>query len=159
MPPVYTGRWTAEIDGDFVVFLIGMRANRPWKVHKWIRVIAAMSRMLRELRAHPETGCLATEAGFGTIVQYWRSFEHLEAYARNAEREHWPAWTAFNRLVRVTSGDVGIWHETFLVRAGEYETLYGSMPRRGLARAGHHVEVNAARDSARLRLAGRAPVS
>lgn len=27
-------RLTAEIDGDFVVFLIGMRVNRLWKVHK-----------------------------------------------------------------------------------------------------------------------------
>ena len=25
-------RMTAEVDGDFVVFLIGMRINKPWKV-------------------------------------------------------------------------------------------------------------------------------
>ena len=23
------------MDGDFVVFLIGIRLNKPWKVHKW----------------------------------------------------------------------------------------------------------------------------
>ena len=34
-----------------------------------------------------------------------------------------------------SSGDIGIWHETYLIRAGEYETVYGSMPRVGLARA------------------------
>jgi hypothetical protein len=31
------------------------------------------------------------------IVQYWRSFEHLEAYARDADQQHWPAWVDFNR--------------------------------------------------------------
>ena len=35
------------------------------------------------------------------------------------------------------SGDVGIWHETYLVRAGGYEAIYGNMPRIGLAAAGH----------------------
>ena len=35
-------------------------------------------------------------------------------------------------------GDIGIWHETFRVRAGEYEAIYGNMPRFGLAAAGEH---------------------
>jgi hypothetical protein len=152
MPPVVPGRMTAELEGDFVVFLISMRINRPWKVHKWLPVAMAMPRMLAELAAHPDIGCLATYSRFGLIVQYWRSFEHLEAYARSSAHAHWPAWTAFNRTVRVASGDVGIWHETYLVRAGEYETVYGSMPRMGLALAGRHVKVSEARESARLRL-------
>jgi hypothetical protein len=29
MATMYSGRYTAEIEGDFVVFLIGMRLNRP----------------------------------------------------------------------------------------------------------------------------------
>ena len=29
----------------------------------------------------------------------------------------------------------GIWHETFLVRDGEYEAVYGNMPARGLGKA------------------------
>jgi Domain of unknown function (DUF4188) len=37
------------------------------------------------------------------------------------------------------SGEVGIWHETFRVRAGEYEAVYGNMPVFGLAAAGAHV--------------------
>ena len=35
MARVVPKRVTAEIEGDFVVFLIGMR-NKPWKVHKTI---------------------------------------------------------------------------------------------------------------------------
>lgn len=143
---------TAEIDGDFVVFLIGMRVNRPWKLHKWLPVFFAMPRMLKELARSPESGCLATHQGLGVIVQYWRSFDHLEAYARSHDAEHWPAWVAFNRKVRISSGDVGIWHETYLVRAGEYECVYGAMPRMGLALAGRHVTVGAHREGARERL-------
>ena len=65
MAQVTPGRMTAEMDGDFVVFLIGLRINRWWKVHKWWPVAMAMPRMLRELAAHPESGCLASEGGFG----------------------------------------------------------------------------------------------
>jgi hypothetical protein len=47
---------------------------------------------------------------------------------------HLEPWRQFNRAVRV-SGDVGIWHETFKIRAGEYEAVYGNMPVFGLAAA------------------------
>jgi hypothetical protein len=50
---------------------------------------------------------------------------------------HLPAWRWFNRAVKA-SGDVGIWHETYLVRAGGYEAIYGNMPRVGLAAAAGH---------------------
>jgi hypothetical protein len=56
--PVHRGRYTADIDGDFVVFLIGMRFNRPWRVRKWWPVATAMPKMLRALDQHPELGCL-----------------------------------------------------------------------------------------------------
>jgi len=143
---------TAEIDGDFVVFLIGMRVNKPWKLHKWLPVALAMPRMLKELARTPESGCLATYQGMGVIVQYWRSFDHLEAYARSRDAEHWPAWVAFNKKVQISSGDVGIWHETYLVRAGEFECMYGAMPRFGLAKAGRHVAAGAHREAARQRI-------
>ena len=47
-------RMTATIDGDFVVFLIGMRINQPWKIHRWLPVVFAMRKMLVELYSHPE---------------------------------------------------------------------------------------------------------
>jgi hypothetical protein len=158
MSTVVPGRMMAVIEGDFVVFLVGMRINRWWKVHKWWPVAMAMPRMLAELAAHPEWGCLAVGGRAGLSVQYWRSFDHLEAYARNPDAAHWPAWTAFNRRVRTSSGDVGIWHETFLVRAGEYETLYGAMPRIGLALAGRHLPIAAHQERARQRLRSDAAI-
>ena len=59
MPEIAANRVTAHVDGDFVVFLIGMRINKPWKVHQWWPVITAMPRMLKELEnAPPDTGFL-----------------------------------------------------------------------------------------------------
>src|ERR1700722_11529361 len=98
----------AQVDGEVVVFLIGMRLNKPWKIHKWLPVALAMPRMLKELSEHPDAGCLGYEQHLGVIIQYWRSFDHLERYARNRDSVHWPAWMAFNRKVGSTSGDVGI---------------------------------------------------
>ncbi|WP_029032338.1 DUF4188 domain-containing protein [Salinarimonas rosea] len=137
MAEIISNRMAAQIDGDFVVFLIGMRVNKPWKVHRWWPVFWAMPRMIRELEAlGPEVGFLGHNGlGMKSITQYWRSFDHLEAYARSTERGHQPAWAAFNRAARAGRGDVGIWHETYLVRAGEYEAVYSGMPRFGLGRA------------------------
>ena len=38
-----------------------------------------------------------------------------------------------------TSGDVGIWHETYLVGEGRHESVYVNMPPFGLGRAGQLV--------------------
>ena len=71
MAKVVAKRVTAQIEGDFVVFLIGMRIN----------------------------------------------------------------WVDFNQRVGNSRGDVGIGHETYKVRAGEYECVYSGMPVYGLAKA------------------------
>jgi hypothetical protein len=160
MASVIAKRMTASLDGDFVVFLIGVRINKLWKVHKWLPVVRAMNPMLKELERQPESGFLGhISAGF-LIVQYWRSFEHLEAYARSHDHLHWPAWVAFNKRVGSSRADVGIWHETYFVRAGEYEAIYSGMPAYGLGRAGTLAPALGRKDTARGR-AGRetAPAS
>ena len=48
MAQVIARRMAAQIEGDFVVFLIGMRINKPWKLHKWLPVFLAMPKMLKE---------------------------------------------------------------------------------------------------------------
>ncbi len=137
--PSHRGRHAATIEGDFVVFLVGMRINKPWKIHRWWPVFRAMPPMIRELSRDPDSGLLGVTKGMlgggPALVQYWRSFDDLERFARNPDARHLPAWRAFNQRVRA-SGDVGIWHETYRVRAGEYEAIYNNMPRTGLARAG-----------------------
>jgi hypothetical protein len=59
------------------------------------------------------------------MVQYWRSMDQLMAYATSKQAAHLPAWKAFNQSVG-TDGTVGIWHETFAVAAGAYESVYVS---------------------------------
>jgi hypothetical protein len=157
-PAIVSTRVNAEIDGDFVVFLIGMRVNKPWKLGKWLPVMRAMPKMLKELEAAPaEVGFLG-HTGLGKIiVQYWRSFDHLERYARDRDALHWPAWVTFNRRMQETRGDVGIWHETFRVRAGDYEAIYSGMPPFGLGKVGRLVDTTGLRESARQRLRATEP--
>jgi hypothetical protein len=133
-----------------------LRINTPGKLQKWLPVFQAMPRMIRELERHPESGFLGHIMSLGVIVQYWRSFEHLEAYARDANQLHWPAWVAFNKRVGKSRDDVGIWHETYRVRAGEYECMYSGMPPFGLAKASATVDVVGQMESARGRLGATA---
>jgi hypothetical protein len=123
-------------------------------IHKWLPVARAMPRMIKELEAAPsEVGFLGhTELGLANMVQYWRSFDHLERYARDRDALHWSAWVDFNRCLKDARGDVGIWHETYKIRAGDYEAIYSGMPPFGLGKAGASAAVNDANDSARQRL-------
>jgi len=145
-------RVTAKIDGDFVIFVIGLRINKPWKIHKWLPLTKTMPRMIKDLEAQPELGLLAHIPGFKASIQYWRSFEHLEAYAQSKDAEHLPVWKAFNKSIGQSRGDIGIWHETYLVRAGEYECIYSGMPRMGLALAGELIPATGTKENARGRI-------
>jgi hypothetical protein len=153
---IFPGRYTARSDGPFVVFLIGLRVNRFLQLGKWIPVAKAMPRMLDELKRQPELGLLHAEFFLYwrgvAVVQYWKSFDHLHAYAHARDAQHLPAWAEFNRRVGA-DGTVGIWHETYTVAPGQHEVIYANMPRFGLGRALDHVPVTARLDGARGRLA------
>jgi hypothetical protein len=155
MASVFRGRYTAEIDGSFVVFIIGMRINRLWALHKWVPVALAMPPMIRQLEAERERGLLHAHPFLywrgAAIVQYWRSFEQLERFARDPSASHLESWKRFNRAVGA-GGSVGIWHETYVVAAGQFESVYGNMPRFGLALAGAHVPAVGAKETAKRRL-------
>ena len=147
-------RLSATMEGPFVVFLIGMRINKPWKVHQWWPVAQAMPRMLAELEARPELGMLGGEMWFGRttiLVQYWRTLEQLLSYSRNRDAMHLPAWKAFNQSVG-SSGDVGVWHETYAISNGGYESVYVNMPAFGLGKAGTLTAATGERQSAEGRL-------
>lgn len=146
---------TAELEGEFAVFLIGMRLNKPWKIWSWFPVFLAMPRMLIELGRNPDLGMLHARSHFGfrntMVVQYWKSFEALHAYAVSKDSAHLPAWKRFNQKV-ADNRDVGIWHETYVIEAGKYENFYGNMPPYGMGRAGTLHDATGRRRSARGRL-------
>jgi len=153
---VLPGRMTTDHREPVVVFLIGMRINRPLAVRAWLPVFRAMPRMLREVLADPSSGCRGARTFFSgrtfLVVQYWDSTEQLLAYAHDAASEHRPAWRDFNRLA-AASGAVGIFHETYDVPAGAYETVYVQMPPFGVAAATDSVvPVGRRGDSATARL-------
>ena len=151
---IHAQRMTAKIEGEFVVFLIGMRINQPLRIHKWLPVAMAMPRMLKELYQQPELGFLNAQMWFSRtimVVQYWRSLDQLLAYAKNKEAAHLPAWRAFNQKVGV-DGTVGIWHETYIVRNGQYESMYVNMPEFGLGKAGELLPVQNSMNSAAQRI-------
>ncbi|WP_329197031.1 MULTISPECIES: DUF4188 domain-containing protein [unclassified Streptomyces] len=156
-----SGRVTAAAEGEVVVFLIGMRINRWRAVRHWLPTLVAMPRMLKELARDDDRGLLGLRrlAGgprlFG-VVQYWESREKLLAYASDQDGEHRPAWTAFNRRVRGSRGAVGIWHETYAVPAGSYESIYVDMPPAGLGAAWGVEPVGRRGDRAAQRLASGA---
>ncbi len=158
MADIRQGRWTAEIEGDFVVFIIGARINSKLHALKAFADLGGrrgMNHMLKYLTQHPEKGLLGYQMAGFTIIQYWRSFEHLEAFAKDSRDPHLEVWRNYwKRLGKDTRA--GIWHETFLVRDGEYEAIYGNMPPHGLAKATKLVRVAdavTARD--RLKLVAR----
>ncbi|GLW98073.1 DUF4188 domain-containing protein [Microtetraspora sp. NBRC 16547] len=147
-------RMSARMEGDFVVFLIGMRINRLRSLRKWLPVAKAMPPMIKELRSNPAHGLLGFESFFNgrttLMVQYWRSTDHLMAYAKDREASHWPAWKRFFREV-YTSEAVGVWHETYTVSG--YESVYVNMPEFGLGKAGELVPTTSVGDRGAERLA------
>ncbi len=155
MAVVFSGRFTSQVEGPVVVFLIGMRINRLRAVRKWTSVAREMSPMLESLYGRPESGFLGAETFVRwreiMLVQYWRSFEDLERFARNPDDPHMPAWQRFNRSVG-KDGSVGIFHETYIVERANYEAIYSNMPSFGLAKATERVPAVGGRETARRRL-------
>jgi hypothetical protein len=155
MALIFPGRYTAQSEDPFVVFLIGMRINRLLALHKWPRVAAAMPAMLAELRRDPSLGLLHAEYFLYwrgvAVVQYWKSFDQLHAYAHARDAKHLPAWTEFNRRIG-SDGSVGIWHETYTVTPGQYECVYANMPRFGLGRSVQHLPAIGRLENARTRI-------
>ncbi len=130
-PTIHRGRFTAAHDGDIVVFLIGMRVNKPWQVRRWWPVFTAMPPMLKELSQDPDSGLLGWRGFFGprtaTLLQYWESMDKLTAFAGDPARGHRPAWLAYFRD-SFASGAVGIWHETYVVPAVGLGAVDGVVP-------------------------------
>ncbi|UOE96094.1 DUF4188 domain-containing protein [Alkalihalobacillus sp. LMS39] len=133
---IRVGRFMANPNEEVVVFIIGMRINKWWAIHKWLPVAKAMPGMIRELYSNKKYGFLSLESTMNlrTIVsiQYWSSVEQLQAYAK--EPLHTKAWKNFNKKCRNNSA-VGVFHETYIVSPSKYESVYVNMPIFGLGTA------------------------
>jgi hypothetical protein len=109
---------------DLIVMLLGLKLKRP-------RALLAMrdvGRGLAAIRRDPPDGLLANQNFlFGWnhvgIRQYWRDFESLEHFTRQAPHAVW--WKSFLKDPR----SCGFWHETYSARGG-IEAIYVELPER-----------------------------
>jgi len=135
---IIKGRQQAHPEKPFALFLIGMRVNQLWAVHRWRAVARAMTRMQAELARKPDAGLLwqrnFVSGRVTLLVQYWESGEKLFAFAHDRDGTHFPAWSEFNRKARDNHA-VGIWHETYLLKPEDCENIYRDMPAFGLGGA------------------------
>ena len=100
MAKIINERMAAQIEGDFVVFLIGMRINKFWKITKWLPPFLAMPRMIKELeKLHLRTqGFLVTTAlvsqlfNIGAALIIWKPMRALKRTS------------IFRRGLRLTNG-------------------------------------------------------
>lgn len=153
MAKINRQRMTALSDTPYVVFLIGMRINNIFAIHKWLPVFVAMPKMLKELHIHRELGFKSYQMWFARtiiLLQYWESTEKLNAYAKSNDSEHLPAWRAFNRAAK--SPAVGIWHETYEIDPGKSENVYVNMPPFGFGKVGNLQPVSGKLNSATERM-------
>ncbi|KML11593.1 transcriptional regulator [Bacillus safensis] len=151
---IRTGRFTTDNSDSIVVFIIGMRINKRWAIHQWLPVLMAMPGMIKELYTHQdELGFLGTENYFGlrttAMIQYWKSTDDLLAYAKM--EKHLTAWKEFNQRARNTDA-VGIYHETYQIQAGSYESIYVNMPSYGLSQAKSPISISKGQQTAKERL-------
>lgn len=147
------GRYTVLPNNDVTVFLIGMRVNKWFAVHKWLPVFLAMPPMMKELMSDKSLGCLSFEMFFkyrgNIVVQYWESNDKLLTYSKMPN--HLKAWKKF--MKRTQNNDaVGFYHETYNVKAQAYENIYINMPDFGLGKVEQPVKVNKHIHSAKQRL-------
>jgi hypothetical protein len=133
MARINSGRKTTKTDRELVVFLIGARVNKWWLLPLSPPILAKMRKMQQELVADPDSGLLGFQSLGSADVQYWRSLEDLTRYAHDKKKEHQPAMKKFFRKI-FTNEAVGIWHETYVVPAGNYENIYTNMPTFGLGK-------------------------
>jgi len=110
--------------------------------------------MVKELQAMPDSPLLESRTALDVsdpripmFIQYWRSLDELESWASNKDLLHRPAQRDFFKRIGY-NGNVGVWHETYIIKAGQYEAIYANMPRTGLAVAGEYRNL---RESSRLR--------
>lgn len=154
MNNIVKDRVTAKKDNGFVVFLIGMRINYFWKVHKWLPIFLSFPKMVKELIKNKSLGYLGGETWFGRniiSIQYWESFEKLEDFAKSKDLSHLPEWQKFLKKVG-TNGDVGIWHETYIIKKGQYENIYANMPPFLFGKVGYLKKIFSKNNSARKRI-------
>lgn len=140
MAPLGGERLVADIEGDVVVYINGMRLNKLRAIPQWILAGRKLAKMFERLEADPDSGFLGYQPAFmglrtGAAIQYWRSLEDLKRFAHDRDDLHVPAWKWYNERVDA-GGGVGFWAELYIVENDNYETFYRNIQPVGLGAVG-----------------------
>ncbi len=106
------GWHVAESKGDDPVeFVIGMHWRQLWRLVARPWVPLAFARMVLPAGPRPavETRLGVDRAG-PVVRQRWRSRAELDAWVRDRQQPHAPAWSRFRREAGATKS-WGVWHE------------------------------------------------
>ncbi len=87
------------------------------------------------------------------VLQYWKDFDALEAWSHRSPHSEW--WRGLVDRAR-TKGDVGVYHETYLVPRRNIESIYLDCQAVGLSAFGTSADSVGALTTGRDRLGRRA---
>lgn len=156
MGKLNTGRMMADLEDEFLFFIIELQVHKLWRFRKWYPAVQGMNRMLAELIAEKEYGLLSFEYYFAfrrqLFIMYWRSYEHMHNWALNKDATHIAGWRMLNKLMKDYPDIIGFWHESYVVQPYQYESFYRNVPTVGLGRAGELLPVKGGMKTAAARL-------
>ena len=152
---IFTGQYTATTNKSFVIFLVGIRINNLWALHKWIPFVTRLFLLRKHLKKNNHSSLLNTKTWYSRreimLVQYWHSLESLETFAHSEMEPHLVSWREYNTKIG-KSADIGVWHETYFVDKRNFESIYNNMPRSGLALATNHCSISDIMDRGSLKI-------
>ena len=156
MANINNSRMMADLDGEFLVFMIELQVHKLWQVWVWYPVVQRMTKMMFELMEKKEYGLLSYEYWFSfrrqLFLMYWRSYEHMHDWALNKDATHIPGWKMLNSLMKDHPKVIGFWHESYVVQPYQYETFYRNVPPAGLGRTGELIPISGRMSTAAARL-------
>lgn len=140
MVTINENRMAAEIDGEYVIYINGMRLNKLRALPRYLRAGLEAAKMFERLEADPDSGFLGYLPAYmglrsGAAIQYWRSLEDIRRFAHDPDDLHVPAWQWYNEEGG-TDGGLGFWAELYVVKDGAFETFYRNVPPVGLGEHG-----------------------
>lgn len=142
---IVKGAMTDAVEGEFCVFILGARSNTASKLDLGFKTVGDnFTKIIQELERLPaECGYLGGDSYVTTNLQrgshftsitYWRSYEHMIRYTHDRKLAHTSAMKAVIDTV-YKSPNTGIWHETYIVKPGQHESIYLNCPPVGLGAA------------------------
>ncbi len=129
MAALPNGRPGAHENGDCVVFLIGacLDLRHPLRGLLEISGRRGVRDVLAYVAAESDRGLLGYDLAGFTVTQWWRTIGHLDSFAGDGVDPRLAPWRNYWKRV-ARSSRTSIWHETYLVRAGQYQPVYGHVP-------------------------------